>query len=205
MKSAPTRSRSWSMRCRCARSTAMVAGSSDIGRRPCAVFGSPMEMRLPVWTMVWTTRARPASRSMSVQRRPSASPRRMPVVASSTHRACSRSSAARDASRNARSVAASHACTPSDFWPARGGSAASAGLRGQPTPADGVLECPVQDRVHVLHGAPVEAVTIWLCGWLRCLPSQERCQRVLGDVCRLGELIAQPDRGGRERESFGSQ
>ena len=63
------------------------------------------------------------------QRRPMASPRRMPVVASTTHSAWRRSPDSRDCSRNERSVAASQAWTPSDFWPALGGSAASAGLR----------------------------------------------------------------------------
>ena len=51
-------------------------------RRPFAVFGSPIATLLRTWVIVCTTRSRPASRSMSLHRTPSASPRRMPVVAS---------------------------------------------------------------------------------------------------------------------------
>jgi hypothetical protein len=117
------------MRRRCSRSTATVDASSAIARRPCDVFGSPTTTVPLVCVIVCTTRTRRESRSRSFHLSPSASPRRIPVVANRCHNACMRSETALDASRKFRSVAASHASSPPNFWPTRGGSAASAGFR----------------------------------------------------------------------------
>src|SRR4051794_11016197 len=79
---------------------------------------------------VCPTAARPPSRSTSDQRRPSASPRLIPVVERSTNAAYSRSAAI--ASWKARSSSALHVTFSGDpHAVARGGSAASATLRGR--------------------------------------------------------------------------
>ena len=72
-------------------------------------------------------RGRPAARSTSAQRRPKHSPRRIPVVATTTNAACNRCSVI--GSRNARTSGAVHVViTGREVAAARGGSQASAGL-----------------------------------------------------------------------------
>ena len=118
--------------CGDSRSTATVAPSSAIERRPRAVFGSPTVTTLRTCVIVCTIRT-PAGVEGDVS--PTEADRFAPAHAGGGEQAPTARGGGRptrrDCSRNARSVAASHAWTPSDFWPARGGSAASAGLRAR--------------------------------------------------------------------------
>lgn len=90
-----------------------------------AVLGSPTTARCPTGRMVWRIAARPRSRSTSLQRNPSASPRRTPVSAMKSHRVANRSSmvAARKACRSDADQ------TFISGLEALGGSANAAGLR----------------------------------------------------------------------------
>ncbi len=97
------RSSSW--RFRWARSSATVVASSETERRLLAVFGVENFVSYATDTSVWRTDTLAASKSSSLHRRPSTSPRRSPVVAASTHAAYSRSSRMKSASGRAMASA----------------------------------------------------------------------------------------------------
>ncbi len=102
-----------------------VAGSSEIVRRPFSVFGWLVYTTPRVTTRASAIRTVPASRSTLSHRKPTTSPRRMPVVANSHHAASRRSPSTW--ARNRRTWVADH--TAISLSSARGASTRVATLR----------------------------------------------------------------------------
>ena len=87
-----SRSSSWRTRC-CLRTSTVVASRSTV-RSPLSLLGSPVSRWAPSWRICRLTVSVAWSRSTSVHRRPTASPRRRPRKAMRCSRAWSRRSSA---------------------------------------------------------------------------------------------------------------
>ncbi len=129
----------------------------------------------------------------------------MPVVASSTHIACRRSPASRDLARKVRSVDCVPGLDAVGLLAAAWRVGGVGRVAGEATPADGVLERSVQDRVDVVDRAPVEPVGQVVDRATFRLAAQQRGERVLGDVRGLVELGAQLLGGVDQREPVAAQ
>ncbi len=109
-------------------STSTVTGSRSIVRRPVPVFTSEISTSYAIDTNAWRTDSRLASKSTSHQRRPSTSPRRIPVCDERWNAGWRRWS--RTESRNVRSCLTSHALMlPSCRFRSVGASASETTLR----------------------------------------------------------------------------